>query len=85
MVFSYNAKATMHLGYDEKQGQFIFNHLAPSSNLVADQFRFYGPDGSYDALVMDKKNWLYVPNVDAKNQEKPSDLFYTPVSKPNID
>jgi hypothetical protein len=85
LVFSYNAKTTMHLRYDDKLEQFIFDHLAPSSNLVSGQYRFYGPDGSYDALRREKKQWLYIPNVDAKNQAKESDIFYTPVTQPNID
>lgn len=85
VVFSYNAKTTMHLKYNEKLEQFIFDHLAPSSNLVAGQYRFYGPDGSYDALRLEKKYWLYIPNVDAKNQAKESDIFYTPVTEPNVD
>ncbi len=84
-VFSYNAKATMHLAFDEKKEQFVFDHLAPSSNLVQGQYRFYGPDGSYDALKFEKKNWEYIPNIDAKNQEKDSDLFYTPAGKPEIE
>ena len=84
-VFAYNAKATMHLRFDEKKEQFTFDHLAPSSNLVEGQYRFYGPDGSYDALAFEKKNWIYLPNIDAKNQEKESDIFYTPVIKPEIE
>lgn len=85
IVFSFNAKATMHLQYNPKLQQFTFDHLAPSSNLVIDQFRFYGPDGSYDALKMEKKYWIYLPNIDAKNQGKDSDIFYTPVAKPEVE
>lgn len=85
IVFSYNAKTSMHLQYSDKQDAFIFDHLAPSSNLVADKYRFYGPDGSYDELRREKKYWLYVPDIDAKNQAKDSDLFYNPVTKPDLD
>jgi hypothetical protein len=75
----------MHLQFSDNQDAFIFDHLAPSSSLVAGQYRFYGPDGSYDMLKREKKYWLYVPNMDAKNQEKDSDLFYNPVTKPDVD
>lgn len=85
IVFSYNAKSSMHLQFSDNQDAFIFDHLAPSSSLVAGQYRFYGPDGSYDMLKREKKYWLYVPNMDAKNQEKDSDLFYNPVTKPDVD
>lgn len=85
IVFSYNAKATMHLQFNQRLEQFTFDHLAPSSNLVAGQHRFYGPDGSYDALKKEKKYWEYLPNVDAKNQAKESDIFYTPVTNPEVD
>ncbi len=85
IVFSYNSKISMHLKFDKKEEQFIFDHLAPSSNLVAGQYRFYGPDGSYDALKLEKKYWLFIPNIDAKNQSKESDIYYTPVTNPEID
>ena len=85
IVFTFSAKASMHLQFNDKLAQFTFDHLAPSSNLVVGQYRFYGPDGSYDALKKEKKYWEYFPNVDAKNQAKESDLFYTPVTKPEVE
>lgn len=85
LIFSYSSKVTMHLRFDSKEQQFIFDHLAPSSNLVSGQYRFYGPDGSYDALKMEKKYWLFIPNIDAKNQGKESDIYYTPVTNPEVD
>ena len=85
IVFSYSAKATMHLNYNDKLQQFTFDHLAPSSNLVIGQYRFYGPDGSYDAVKLEKKSWAYIANIDAKNQGKTSDLLYTPVTNPEIE
>lgn len=85
LVFSYNAKATMHLQFNNKEQRFVFDHLAPSSNLVVGQYRFYGPDGSFDALLLDKKVWVYKADIDAKNEAKKSDIYYNPVSQPDID
>ena len=85
LVFSYNAKTSMHLNYDEERKQFTFDHLAASSNLVIGNYRFYGPDGSYDALQWEKKYWKYINDIDAKNKADENDIFYNPVTQPDLD
>ena len=75
----------MLLFYDEKNKRFVFDHLAAQNNIVTENFRFYGPDGSYDAFLKDKKEWLFEPKYDARNSDKNSDLFYNPVTDPDVE
>jgi len=84
-VFTFSGKVSMLLFYDQKNKRFVFDHLAAQNNIVTENFRFYGPDGSYDAFLKDKKEWLFEANYDARNSDKNSDLFYNPVTDPDIE
>lgn len=66
-IFQYSAGANMMLRYDEKLKMIVFDHLAPSEPFFNGQYRFYGPDFSYDAYRFDKGNWLLVTDVDLRN------------------
>jgi len=85
VVFTFNGKISMLLFYDQKIKRFVFDHLAAQNNIVTENYRFYGPDGSYDAFIKDKKEWLFEPKYDARNKESKDDLFYNPVSDPDIE
>ena len=84
-VFTFSGKVSMLLYFDTKNKRFVFDHLAAQNNIVTENFRFYGPDGSYDAFLKDKKDWLYEANYDARNSAKNSDLFYNPVTDPDVE
>ena len=85
VVFTFSGKVSMLLFYDEKNKRFVFDHLAAQNNIVTENFRFYGPDGSYDAFLKDKKVWLFEPKYDARNSDRNSDLFYNPVTNPDVE
>ncbi len=61
IVFEYNHKVSMVMNYDANYKMVIFDHLAPETPALKDQFRFYGPDGSYDAYQFDGDKWVYRP------------------------
>jgi len=67
LVFEYTAASNMLLRYDEDEKRIVMDHLAPSSPLYQDNFRFYGPDFSYDAYVYEKGKWVLFKNVDVRN------------------
>jgi hypothetical protein len=85
VVFTFSGKVSMLLFYDAKDNRFVFDHLAAQNNIVTENQRFYGPDGSYDAFIKEKKAWLFEPNYDARNNKKNKDLFYNPVTNPDVD
>lgn len=75
MVFSYSARLSMMLNYDETLKTIVFDHLSPSETRYTGQYEFYGPDFSFDGFVFDKKQWNYVedikPNRPTQNNSKP--------------
>ena len=69
MVLSYCADMGITLSYDEKNKQFIFDHLTPISDNFDKPRGCYGPDMSYDALKWKRwsKRWVIKKDVDVKN------------------
>ena len=67
-LFEYGARFSMSLDYDKKKKQIIFDHLAPSSDRYEDVHTDYGPDFSYDAFQLKKKDWIFKEDVDARNK-----------------
>jgi hypothetical protein len=68
LVFEYAKQARMTIQYNEKEKRIVFDHLAPSSPTYQNQFEYYGPDFSYDALEYQKGKWVLVENVDVRNK-----------------
>lgn len=58
VVFEYSEEVRMGLGFEEEKQRIVFDHLAPIHQDLEDQFQFYGPDGSYNALVWQKSKWV---------------------------
>jgi hypothetical protein len=67
MIFEYNAQAVMLLRYDKQKKMIVFDHLSPSSPSAKGQFRYYGPDFTYDGLQFKKGLWNYKTNLDLRN------------------
>lgn len=70
VVFEYAKQARMTIQYLEKEKRLVFDHLAPSSPMYSNQFEYYGPDFSYDALEYQKGKWVLVENVEVRNKKK---------------
>lgn len=62
-VFEYAKDGSMVLKYDKKGKRIIFDRLAPIDKKYEGYFMFYGPDGSNDALILKKGEWLYEEDV----------------------
>lgn len=63
VIFEYSINVTMGLKFDEKLQMIVFDHLSPQSPLYSGNFKFYGPDFSYDGLKFEKDKWVYYPNL----------------------
>ncbi|MBL7915546.1 MAG: hypothetical protein JNL49_10925, partial [Bacteroidia bacterium] len=55
------------LRYEEKKKMFVFDHLSPASPSAKGQFRYYGPDFTYDGYRFKKGLWYYKSNLDMRN------------------
>lgn len=62
-VFSYSARQSMMLNYDDNIKTIVFDHLSPSESRYTGQFEYYGPDFSFDGFQFNKKEWLFVEDV----------------------
>lgn len=91
LMFEYSSEVSMSLKYNEKRGQIIYSHLAPKDpgTVLENQFQYYGPDGSFDALELKKDKWVTVEDVNITNEknkndkaEKPDPNKQTPIFKP---
>jgi hypothetical protein len=70
IIFEYSRKSTMLLRYDELSGMIVFDLLRPTNPMFEGKKAFYGPEGTYDALLFRKGKWLYQTNIDARNPLK---------------
>ncbi len=70
IVFDYSLNAVMNLKYDKKLKMIIFDHLAPPSPIYTGNYKFYGPDFSFDGFKFEKNKWVYYPNIDFRKSKK---------------
>jgi len=70
VIFEFNKLATMSLKYNPSIGNIIYDHLSPSEPKFEGVYRFYGPDFSYDGLYFDDGVWLYMPDLDIRNDKE---------------
>jgi hypothetical protein len=68
IILEYDGRAKVSLKYYEDTKKVVFDHLIPQRPELADQYQYYVPDLSYDAFEFDKTNWVYQPDVDARNE-----------------
>jgi len=67
VIFEFNAQAVMSLKYDKKKKMILFDHLSPSSPSLKGQYRYYGPDFTYDGFQFKKGIWNYKSNLELRN------------------
>jgi hypothetical protein len=91
LMFEYSSDVTMSLKYNERRRQIVYSHLGSKQegSLLENQYQYYGPDGSYDALELKKDKWVTIEDVDARNEKsendnakKPDPKRQTPLYKP---
>jgi hypothetical protein len=63
IIFEYTIMAQMSIHYNKKLDMIIFDHLAPSSPLYTNNYKYYGPDASYDGFKFKDGLWRFWPNV----------------------
>jgi len=64
VVFEYSKQAQMSLKYHGRANCVVFDHLSPSESRYANQFEYYGPDFSYDALEYKNGLWQLIEEFD---------------------
>ncbi len=67
MVFTYSEKTTMSLSYHPRLKMIVFDHLSPDRPSLIDQYQYYGPDMSFDALKWEDGYWVYQKDIEITN------------------
>lgn len=67
VIFEYSKQVQMKLKYHERANCIVFDHLSPSESRYVNQFEYYGPDFSYDALEFKNGIWNLVEEFDVKS------------------
>jgi hypothetical protein len=63
VIFEYSSAVVMLLRFTD-DNRIIYDHLSPSSPRFRGQYRYYGPDLSYDALRFENGRWIHHPDVE---------------------
>jgi len=68
MIYRYHAQASMLLKYDKQHNRLVMDHLAPAQPSLAGQFKYYGPDMSYDAWKISSNGLQLIEDLPLKNE-----------------
>lgn len=67
VIFEFSSGVNMMLRYERDNERVILDHLAPSDDLYKGNYRFYGPDFSYDGYILEKGRWKLQRDIDVRN------------------
>jgi hypothetical protein len=70
VILEYSATLVASIKFDEKLQMIVADHLAPFEQMFTGNYRFYGPDGSYDGYKFRKGVFVLQKDVDARNLQK---------------
>ncbi|WP_196938103.1 hypothetical protein [Sphingobacterium pedocola] len=83
-IFSYTRQATMYLKYNGTYNRIEFDNLVPADPNLKGNFKYYGPDLSYDAYEVTKEGKLkLLVDVEVKNVERGNEDQYIDPTKPD--
>jgi hypothetical protein len=82
IVFEYNEEISMVMRNEsrKKPHAVVFDHLSPKAPQLEGLWEQYVPDGSYDAIELDKQGvWQFISDFNATNKKE---LFSKPYNDP---
>lgn len=68
VVLEFSAQASVTMKFNAEQQTLFYDYLVPVSNIYLGNPAFYGPNGSYDAFQLKGQKFIYVKDVDARNE-----------------
>lgn len=69
VILEYSSQLVASVRYDNVLDMIVFDHLSPFEPMFTGNYRFYGPDGSYDGFSFRKGSFLLQKDVDARNMK----------------
>lgn len=68
-LFNYTRQASMYLKYHAEESKIYFDHIVPVNEGVEGNYKYYGPDLSYDAYEIKNGQLLFHENVSFFNEK----------------
>jgi len=81
LIYEYGESATASIKFFPKKKCIVIDHLSPSHDAMTGYFSEYGPDGTYDALVLKDGEWEFIENIDASQFASDDGKPYRKVKK----
>jgi len=72
-IFNFSKQASMYLKFDRGQNRLIFDHIVPANSSFVGNFKYYGPDLSYDAYLFQGGKLLLKSDVPFANAPRAED------------
>ncbi len=82
-IFSYTKSATMYLQFNEKLNRIEFDHIAPGSPQLKDNFKYYGPDLTHDGYEIKDGRLIFKENIELHNAQTGNEDLYVDPLTPN--
>jgi len=67
LVLEYSSQVAISVRFDQGLGMITFDHLVPFHPIYENNYEFYGPEGSFDGLELEKGIWNLRTDIDARN------------------
>ena len=81
-IFSYTRQASMYLQYNNQLKRIEFDHLVPADPKLKSNYKYYGPDLSYDAYRIEDGRLIFQSNIEVLNPVRgDEDRFLSPNRK----
>lgn len=81
-IFNYTREASMYLKFNAKLKRFEFDHLVPADPKFISNYKYYGPDLSYDAYRLENGRLIFEEDIEVLNPVRgDEDLFLAPNRK----
>lgn len=82
-IFSYTKQASMHLKYNADKKLIEFDHIVPADPSLKGNFKYYGPDLSYDGYSIENGKLVFKENIQIQNPERADEDQYIDPNKPS--
>lgn len=69
-IFNYTRQASMYLRFHEDESTIFFDHIIPVAPEMQGEYKYYGPDLSYDAYQIKDSKLIFLQNVELLNREE---------------
>ena len=83
LIFRYNPKIIATVKYNRKRKEIVMDHLSPPDASQQEDWKWYGPDFTFDALYWENSMWQLNEGIQLNNNISPTAPQQTQKGLPN--